>query len=271
MSGGAYGDLDRPPLRAGDLRRALLRDPGAWTRLDVVAETGSTSADLAEAARGGVESGRVLVAEAQTAGRGRLDRTWSAPARSALTFSVLLRPAGLPAARWGWFPLLAGVAVVDAVSRLGEVDARLKWPNDVLVGERKLAGILAERAGDALVLGVGLNVLARADELPVPGATSLAVEDSPLVDRGPLLLAVLREIGRRYDGFLAAGGDPGDSGLRAAYRERCATLGRQVRAELPGGREVRGEAVDVDADGRLVVHTAAGDEAVGAGDVVHLR
>jgi BirA family transcriptional regulator, biotin operon repressor / biotin---[acetyl-CoA-carboxylase] ligase len=236
--------------------------------LDAVA---STNAELAGLARSGGDAGAVLVAEEQTAGRGRLDRTWTAPPRSGLTFSVLLRPAAVAAPAWGWFPLLAGVAVAEAVGALAELTVRLKWPNDVLVEDRKLAGILAERADDALVLGVGLNVTLSEAELPVPTATSLAVEESAVVDRPTLLLAVLRGIGARYEAFLAAGGDAQRSGLAPAYRKLCGTLGRTVRAEVPGGRTVTGTATDVDGTGRLVVQTPDGREVLGAGDVVHVR
>jgi len=271
MVPGRYSDLDRPALRARDLERSLLRSPGPWTSLRVVDAVPSTNAELAGLARGGGPAGAVLVAEEQTSGRGRLDRTWSAPARSGLTFSVLLRPGGVPAPAWGWFPLLAGVAVTEAVGAVAELAVRLKWPNDVLVGDRKLAGILAERVDDALVLGIGLNVTLSASELPVPTATSLAVEDAAVVDRATLLLAVLRRLGSRYDAFVAAAGDASRSGVAAAYRDACSTLGRDVRAELPGGRTVTGSATDVDASGRLLVQTQAGVEALGAGDVVHLR
>lgn len=133
----------------------------------MVPQTGSTNADLLEAARAGAAEGLVLVAEEQTAGRGRLGRTWSAPAGAALTFSVLLRPAGVPPTRLGWLPLLTGVAVAAAVRAETGVPASLKWPNDVLVGERKLAGILAEAHSDAVVVGVGLNVTLSRAELPV--------------------------------------------------------------------------------------------------------
>ena len=211
---GGFSDLDRPPLRERDLQRALLRDPGPWTSVQVVDSVGSTNAEVAARARAGGESGAVLVAESQTAGRGRLDRVWAAPARSGLTFSVLLRPAEVAAGSWGWFPLLAGVAVAGALGPLAEIDVGLKWPNDVLVGERKLAGILAERVDDALVLGVGINVSLRADELPVPTATSLQLEGSAVVDRMPVLLAVLRSMGRLYAEFADASGDADASGLR---------------------------------------------------------
>ena len=267
----SFSDLDRPALRGRDLERSLLREPGLWTSLRVVESVGSTNAEVAALARGGAAAGTVLVAEEQTAGRGRLDRVWAAPARSGLTFSVLLRPVGVGAASWGWFPLLAGVAVAEAVAALAELDVRLKWPNDVLVGDRKLAGILAERVDDAVVLGVGLNVSLRAGELPVPTATSLLLEESAVVDRSPVLLAVLRSIGKRYDELVRASGDPEVSGLRSAYLTLCSTVGRSVRVELPGGRVVAGTAVDVDTSGRLVVQTPDGTEPIGAGDVVHVH
>ncbi|MFH8370823.1 biotin--[acetyl-CoA-carboxylase] ligase [Streptomyces sp. NPDC018031] len=275
--GGRWTDLDRPPLNSAALRKALIRPGGLWTALDVVSATGSTNTDLAaEAARGAVE-GAVLVAEEQTAGRGRLDRSWTAPARSGLFFSVLLRPGDrVPATRWAWLPLLAGVATATALSRAAGVDTALKWPNDLLLTvageERKSGGILAERAGEAVVLGVGLNVSLRADELPVPTAGSLALANAVSLDRDPLLRAVLRSLEEWYGRWRDAAGDPAASGLQEAYAAGCATLGRTVRAELPGGREVVGEAVAVDGDGRLVIATAAGArEPVAAGDIVHLR
>ncbi|MEV5710954.1 biotin--[acetyl-CoA-carboxylase] ligase [Actinoallomurus sp. NPDC052274] len=281
MSPSPYTDLERPPLNERALNRALVHPEGLWRQIRVVAETGSTNADLAERARAGAEEGLVLVAEAQTAGRGRLDRAWTAPPRSGLAFSVLLRPP-VPVARLGWLPLVAGVAVVRALrgfaeiegtSRGGMADAALKWPNDVLIHGRKLAGILAERAGDAVVLGIGLNVSLRADELPVPTATSLVLEDAP-ADRDPVLRAILRELAGRYIEFC---GEWAEGALRDAYREVCATLGRQVRVQLPGGAPgapdgvLTGEAVDIDENGCLVVRAADGDHALSAGDVVHVR
>ncbi|MFC0601348.1 biotin--[acetyl-CoA-carboxylase] ligase [Streptomyces palmae] len=281
--GSRWSDLDRPPLNADALRRALVRPGGLWTALDVVAATGSTNTDLVARAGEGAAEGVVLVAEEQTAARGRLDRSWSAPARSGLFFSVLLRPGDrVPAARWGWLPLLAGVATATALSRAAGVDTALKWPNDLLlrVGgeERKAGGILAERAAGApgaeagVVIGIGLNVSLRADELPVPTAGSLALAGAHTVDRDPLLRAVLRSFEHWYGKWCEAGGDPSVSGLQEAYAAGCATLGRTVRAELPGGRDTVGEAVAVDGDGRLVLATADGvREPIAAGDIVHLR
>ncbi|MET9445357.1 biotin--[acetyl-CoA-carboxylase] ligase [Streptomyces sp. NPDC006610] len=273
-----WSDLDRPPLNAAALRRALVRSGGLWTDVQVVARTGSTNSDLvARAAEGRAGEGAVLVAEEQTSGRGRLDRQWTAPARSGLFFSVLLRPAGIPVARWGWLPLLTGVAVATALSRAAGVDTSLKWPNDLLVTvggeERKAGGILAERSGeDAVVIGVGLNVTLRADELPVPTAGSLALAGAAGTDRDPLLRAMLRSLEEWYGRWRAADGDPAACGLQETYAAGCATLGRVVRAELPGDRSVVGEAVAVDGDGRLVLATGQGvREPVGAGDIVHLR
>ncbi|APY86687.1 biotin--[acetyl-CoA-carboxylase] ligase [Streptomyces alfalfae] len=274
-----WSDLDRPPLNATSLRRALVREGGLWTSLDVVAATGSTNTDLAARADG-LPEGAVLVAEEQNAARGRLDRKWSAPARSGLFFSVLLKPAEVPVERWGWLPLLTGVAVATGLSRAAGVDTALKWPNDLLVTvgdeERKAGGILAERAGTAagggVVIGVGLNVTLGADELPVPTAGSLALAGAASTDRDPLLRAVLRSLEQWYGDWRAAGGDPAAARLQEAYAAGCATLGRRVRAELPGDRSIVGEAVAVDGDGRLVLATEDGvRRPVGAGDIVHLR
>src|SRR5215475_5955928 len=162
----------RPVLDAARLNGALASRPAPWREVRVVEETGSTNADLLAEARSGAAEGLVLVAEAQTAGRGRMGRRWISPPRRALTFSVLLRPA-VSAGLLGWVPLLAGVAVASALEHTAGVDARLKWPNDVLAGGAKLAGILAERWGGAIVVGTGINVLQERGELPVPTATSL--------------------------------------------------------------------------------------------------
>ncbi|GAA3495571.1 biotin--[acetyl-CoA-carboxylase] ligase [Streptomyces prasinosporus] len=276
--GSRWSDLDRPPLNVGALRRGLVREGSLWSQVDVVQRTGSTNSDLAaRAAEGRAGEGAVLVAEEQTAGRGRLDRRWTAPARSGLFFSVLLTPREVPVARWGWLPLLTGVAVATGLSRAAGVDTALKWPNDVLVTvggeERKAGGILAEGAGDGgVVIGVGINVSLRADELPVPTAGSLALAGAVSTDRDPLLRGMLRALEDWYGRWRAAGGDPAGCGLQETYAAGCATLGRMVRAELPGERSVVGEAVAVDGDGRLVLATEAGvQEPVGAGDVVHLR
>ncbi|WUS98870.1 biotin--[acetyl-CoA-carboxylase] ligase [Streptomyces sp. NBC_00708] len=270
-----WSDLDRPPLNVPALRRGLLRPGALWTALDVVESTGSTNTDLAARA-GSLSEGTVLVAEEQTAGRGRLERTWTAPARSGLFFSVYLTPGNVPAERWGWLPLLTGVAAATGLARAAGVDMALKWPNDLLVRvegqERKTGGILAERAGDGVVIGIGLNVSLRADELPAPTAASLALAGAVSVDRETLLRGVLRSLEHWYGLWRDADGDAAASGLQEAYAAGCATLGKAVRAQLPGDRVLTGEAVAIDGDGRLVLSTGDGlREPVSAGDIVHLR
>lgn len=255
MDTSPYDDLARPPLHAASLQRALA--PDGW-RLEVLAEAGSTNALVAERARAGEAAGLVVVAEAQTAGRGRLDRSWVSPPRAGLTFSVLVRP-DLPPGQWPWLSLLTGLAVATALRERAEVAAELKWPNDVLVDDRKVCGVLVEvPEPGAAVLGIGLNVTTRADELPVETAGSLLLAGASTTDRDTLLRAVLRALGP----VLA---DP--TGSTPAYRERCSTLGRRVRLQLPADREVVGTAEAVDDFGRLVVDGTP----YGAGDVVHLR
>ncbi|MER7729959.1 biotin--[acetyl-CoA-carboxylase] ligase [Streptomyces erythrochromogenes] len=275
-SAGRWSSLDRPPLNAAALQRALVTGDGLWTSLEVVASTGSTNTDLATRAAE-LPEGAVVVAEEQSAGRGRLDRSWVAPARSGLFFSVLFKPGdAVPQEQWGWLTLLAGVATATGLSRAAGVDTALKWPNDLLVSvegeERKAGGILAERVEDGVIVGIGLNVTLTEEELPVPAAGSLLLAKATVTDREPLLKAVLRSLEEWYGNWRAAGGDPAASGLQETYAAGCATLGRHVRAELPGGRTLTGTAEAVDTDGRLVIRTAEGThEAVGAGDVVHLR
>lgn len=260
------------PLDADALRAELNETPGGlWTSVTVLASTGSTNADLAAA--GGPE-GQVLVAEEQTAGRGRLGREWVSQPGAALTFSVLLRPGNVPPARRGWLPLLAGVAVARSVRAVSGLAAVLKWPNDVLVGGRKLCGILAEQSAGAVVVGIGVNVSTTAGGLPDrPGAlpaTSIAIEGGK-ASRQELLAEILRHLERNYVPF-RGDPDPEATGLLEEYRTLCCTLGQQVRAELPGGRSVTGEAADVDGGGRLLIRDRAGAETpVSAGDIVHLR
>ena len=267
----------RSPLSAPAVRSAVLAGSVLYTSVEVVTRTGSTNADLSAAARSGAAQGSVLVAEEQTAGRGRLDRSWHSQPGAALTFSVLLRPAAIPPAARGWLPLLTGVAVVAAIGAQTGVRASLKWPNDVLdggaEGAAKLAGILAEQAGDAIVVGVGLNVSASRDELPSDRATSLWLAGADSPDRQAILVAVLRELERWYLGW-TGGPVPGDAtgcGLRAAYLSACSTVGRDVRVELPGGGVLAGRATGVDAAGCLLVSAPDGAHAVSAGDVVHVR
>lgn len=246
--------------------------------MEHVTVTGSTNADLVARARSGEPEGAVLLADSQTAGRGRRGRTWTAPAGCALTMSVLLRPAVAPE-NLPWVPLLGGLAVADALRRVGPVAATLKWPNDVLVGERKVAGLLAEvvparRSEDepaGVVLGIGVNLTQTTDELPTAVATSLALAGATTTDRDAVLAAVLAELAGRYQAWVAAGGDAARCGLAAGYRDACATVGQEVRVQLSGGAELRGGCPGVTGDGQLLVRTGADVVALSAGDVVHVR
>jgi BirA family biotin operon repressor/biotin-[acetyl-CoA-carboxylase] ligase len=279
MVGDMSANLEgRAPLDAAALQADLIRPGRLWREITVVGTTGSTNADLAVRAAQGAPEGTVLAAEEQLAGRGRMGRQWVSPARSAVMVSVLLRPAAIAPARRGWLPLLAGVAAATAVRQSAGVSAVLKWPNDLLVGERKLAGILAEQSGDAVVVGLGLNVSATEAELPdtgpgAPAATSLRLEGATGLDRTALLAVLLAEFERWYRawGQTVPPGDPAASGLRAAYLELCTTVGREVRVERAGGQSVTARATGLDSDGRLVIEGPEGSEAVSAGDVRHLR
>lgn len=233
--------------------------------LTYVPETGSTNADLAIS---GGEDLTVLVAGSQTAGRGRAGREWSSPEGSSLAVSILLKP---KFDNLTWLPLLAGLAMTRAVRRLG-VNASLKWPNDVLVNERKISGVLSELVdGSTVIVGAGLNLTQAQGELPIANATSLALEGAA-TQLPEALNAYLAEFVSLYKEFAAAGGDA-EVSLRAQVREVCGTIGQEVRAIMPGENEVIGKAIDIDATGRLLINVAGENTlyAVGAGDIVHLR
>jgi len=270
------------PIERSTLLAELVDAESLWTRIDVVDETGSTNADLAQAAREGAPVGSVLLADHQSAGRGRLGRTWTAPPGTSIAMSVLVRP-DVSVDRWTWLPLLAGLAVSDGIRQEADLPADLKWPNDVLVLGRKVSGVLAERvetpSGPAVVIGMGINVHLTAEQLPVPTATSLALVLAELglgafpLHRTSIVSTTLRSLGRilaRWE-EVADVPDLGPDALALAYRERCATIGREVRISLSDGTSVDGVARDVDGAGRLVLETPDGSRTFGAGDVVHLR
>lgn len=262
---------DRAPLDR-DLLASLDPDLVAGVSVEVLDEVASTNATAAERARAGAPEGLVVAAEQQTAGRGRLDRSWETPPGSGLLFSVVLRPTA-PTRSWPWLPLLTGYAVDKALKAHG-YDAGVKWPNDVLIGEQKVAGILVERIdtpdGPAAVVGIGLNVSTTAEELPVPTATSLALVSGSAPDRSQLLVDLLSALKEAYDAW-QAGGDLSGMRLLESYSAACVTLGRDVRVELPGGSALVGRAAEIDPGGRLVVAGPDGPTPVGAGDVVHVR
>jgi BirA family biotin operon repressor/biotin-[acetyl-CoA-carboxylase] ligase len=280
-----------PPLDAAEITGRAVSPGSLWREVRVVAETGSSNADLLAAARDGAAEGTVLVAEAQTGARGRLGRRWASPPRAGLTFSVLLRPDGVPAPLLGWLPLLAGVAAVAAVRSVTVVDAGLKWPNDVLVGGAKLGGVLTERTGSMVVIGIGINVWQGHADLPgdvaatslalaaAPGGTGLSPPASPSASTaGPglrerLLAELLAGLSHWYVAWRdqASPGDADACGLRREYIRRCITLGRPVTVTMPGAEVITGTAAGLDWAGRLEVRTAGGLVPVTAGDVVHVR
>ncbi|HEY9304095.1 MAG TPA: biotin--[acetyl-CoA-carboxylase] ligase [Mycobacterium sp.] len=262
----------RPPLDEAALRDGLVGAGRPWRQLDVVAETGSTNADLIARAEGGADiDGSVLLAEYQNAGRGRHGRAWSAPPRAQIALSVGVDGASVPRSSWGWLPLATGVAVADALTAVCGVAPGLKWPNDVLVDDGKLAGILAEVAAPTpvIVLGLGLNVTLTAEEAPDPAATSLLMLGSSATDRNALARKILSELALRIDAWRSAGG--ADAALVADYQHYSLTLGTRVRATLPGDREVVGTAHAIDETGRLCVDTGGETVAISAGDITHLR
>lgn len=244
--------------------RLVWRERSASTNAELVAASGEDDwPDFA-----------VLATDDQTAGRGRLGRQWVAAPGRALAISVLLRPA-IRVERLGWIPLIAGLAAARAADRfLADGRVSVKWPNDVLVGDRKLCGVLSELTpSGAVVVGVGINTMATDEELPVPTATSLVREGASDVTVDAVLSAYLSELAPLYEGLVRSGGGAVDSGVLAAVSERCGTIGARVRLDLPGGSDVEGTARGIDADGRLVVELpdGAGLLPVSAGDVTHVR
>jgi BirA family transcriptional regulator, biotin operon repressor / biotin---[acetyl-CoA-carboxylase] ligase len=267
---------DRLPASRSEVPMLLWRD-----------SAGSTNTELVRlAADSELPAFTTLVTTDQTAGRGRLDREWIAPAGTALAVSVLVRaPSG---EGLGWLPLAAGAAMFDAVTAVlpPRVHVGIKWPNDVQLDGRKVCGILSELVpvtaaapGVAVVIGAGLNLTMSAEQLPVPTATSLALagavadnaaDAAQLLDT--VLAAYLRSLTALVTALWQGGGDASRSGLRAAVVERCSTIGREVRVELPGGAQLLGRAIGIDGIGRLEVRDDAEQvRTVAAGDIVHLR
>ncbi len=255
--------LDREALHA-----ALLRPGGRWRALEVHAELGSTNA---EAARVGVPW-HVVVADHQAAGRGRLGRTWEAPLGTSVAVSAVLPLQPAQAASSGWVPLLAGLAVARALPGVATVTPGLKWPNDILLAEdgwRKVSGVLCEVHGDVVVVGIGINVDQRRDELPVDTATSLRLCGAPGLSREHVIAVVLGHLASLHDDLTTGGAALGAA--RAAYRSCCRTIGMEVDLHAADGQVRRVRAVAVDDEGRLVVRDGQAEYAVAAGDVTHVR
>ncbi|WP_409485100.1 biotin--[acetyl-CoA-carboxylase] ligase [Arsenicicoccus dermatophilus] len=239
-----------------------------WQGVTVLDRVDSTNAELVRHPR----PWQVVTADHQQAGRGRLTRSWQTPAGMAVTLSACVPAPVGRAADLGWLPLLTGLAVRDALVSLGLSGAVLKWPNDVLVttdDERKVCGVLCELvpAAGLAVLGLGINVHQGRADLPVERATSLALCGLD-VGREDVVVAVLTALGRRHAQWALPARLPA---LVREYADACATIDRDVAISLPDGSLRQGRALRVDAAGRLVVRTDAGETAHAAGDVVHAR
>ncbi|MFT4157013.1 MAG: biotin--[acetyl-CoA-carboxylase] ligase [Microbacterium sp.] len=249
----------------------LPRAAAVSSRLEFLAQAESTNTEMRVRARDCTEWPHlsVIVTDDQTAGRGRLDRSWVAPPGQALAISVLVRELPPVDAR-GWIPLAAGVAMADAVAdQLPDHEVALKWPNDVLVDGRKICGILAEVTEDAVIVGAGVNTAMPASALPVATAISFAAV-GVTADADRLLWTYLLRLDSLLSA-LAVSGDAISSGLHRAASDRCATIGSTVRVLLPGERSLEGTATVLDAHGRLVVSSVGVEHPVSAGDVVHVR
>ncbi len=234
-------------------------------------QTGSTNKDLLARSEGLPEF-YVLATDFQTAGKGRMDRSWEASPGSSVMASILLRPQFTQSSGIGWLSLLTALAITRAISDLG-LAPKIKWPNDVVIAEKKVSGILAEAATDlsCVVIGFGINVNQSRQDLPVDTATSLFLDNAESVDRDQLLAAVIENIKQLYVDLSSASGDATGSGLRKAILEMSATVGSEVSVEFPDGKKAFGLASDIDETGRLVVVTQNETLSVSAGDVLHLR
>ena len=247
-------------------------------RIDYVAVTGSTNVDVAAAALADAQAWpdlSVLAAGEQTAGRGRAGREWESRAGSSLSVSILVRPKHVAIEHYGWLPILAGLAMTRAVAKLlPESDVSLKWPNDVLVGDKKISGVLSELLSDAsgVVIGVGLNLTHSQEDLPIANATSLRLEGAT-VSFEAALEAFLVEFVSLYTDFVNHHGDADASGLRRGASAKCSSIGRRVRVLLPGEQQIEGKGIELDQSGRILVAIDGEHQlyAVAAGDIVHLR
>ena len=222
-----------------------------WS-VSVVEETTSTQMDLVENFR----FGQVLIAEFQSAGRGRLDRKFVVPSHKGLTFSFALKFDH----DFGWIPLITGLAVSDAINTyLSTERVEIKWPNDLLIDGDKVAGILSEKVKDGVVVGIGINIFQKKEELPIPNAISLSMIAE--VDREELLILILKKLGEVFSNI------ENFESAKHEYRERCGTIGRVVEASLPNGESIEDQAIGIGIDGSLLLRSRE----ITVADIVHLR
>lgn len=240
---------------------------------DAVASTGSTNSDLSAQAEQ-LPDFAVLVAAEQTSGRGRSGRSWEAPAGTSMMVSVLLKPSSVSPTQYFWLPLIAGLSLANAVSSFGgSTRAMVKWPNDVLINDKKVAGVLSEALADlsGVVIGAGLNLFQNREQLPIDTATSLSLSEIRVPSIDAMLAEYLKHLKRNYSEFQACAGELAGTELLESIKNACATIGKEVRAIMPGEKEIIGEAIDIDDLGRIVILHDGKHTAVSVGDIVHLR
>jgi len=252
--------VDIEMLRAPLDSQAINANLTQYWRVSVVELTASTQSDLIElVTQGRAQAGDVIVADYQSSGRGRLTRSFEAPPGSALLFSFYIKPSRARS-DWGWIPLMAGVSVAQSLSG---VKARVKWPNDILINEKKISGLIAQVVNDGIVIGIGINVGMQVSEIPVPQATSLAIEGVLNISRNELLANLLATFENNFSKW-----DQGSDEIWPVYQGMSATLGQSVEVHYPDGRVEGGTAVSVSASGELVL---ADGVHVLAADIIHLR
>jgi len=234
---------------------------GSYWRVSVFQTVASTQTELIE--KENLQHGDVFVTEFQSAGRGRLDRTFEATESTALLFSLYLEPKRNKM-EWSAIPLLTGLSLVTALTKLDKtLPISLKWPNDLLIGEKKVAGILAEATVDGVIVGIGLNVEMAKSELPVPTATSLKLENFAELNRNVILSEILRNLALTIELW-----ESGSHDLFEQYREVSSTLGKEVEIHLPSGEIITSRATGITNVGELQLANGA---RVNVGDVIHLR
>lgn len=234
-----------------------------YWRVSVVEVTGSTQEDLLQKVSDlTIQDGDVLATEFQRSGRGRLDRTFEADASTALMLSLYISPQ-VDRSEWSFIPLIAGLSAAHAISHINpEIDISLKWPNDLLIGAKKCGGIIAQAVAQGIVVGIGINVEMSKEQLPVSHATSLAIEGARVLDRNQLAAALLNSFADLHQRW-EAGED-----LLHLYKEKCATLGREVEVHLPDGTQITDAAIDISKVGELVLRSGT---RITSADVIHLR
>ena len=246
----------KPELLSADAIAGALAS--SYWRVSVVDEIDSTQNYLRTS---NPKSGDVITAEYQSAGRGRLDRKFDAEKSSALLFSFYLEPE-VKVEIFGYLTLLVGASVTSTMNKITKTNNfKCKWPNDILFGDLKVAGLLAEKTESGLIVGVGINVSTEKDELPVSHATSVFLATNALINRNTLLGQILNNLEQDLLSW------QGGKDLTSKYRELSATIGKQVRVEMPDGSQIEGAAVDIDETGSLRLDNG---ELITVGDVIHL-